>query len=194
MDFHFWSFLTWFPCVRSSCLLQSPFLFLPWCIMGHRVIHGVLAVGGALCCLLACCGLASENLLRVCPSSHHSIIHWPTCVWPASVAPPIVTSCPSSLWPPPPLYWPRTRRIEVPTVTAERVQREKSLHLRFYTSSSSLLIFTCFSPPQKWTSNVFTWHSMHFRDSFFQKVRIVICRCFLRSTEAVILIKSHPLR
>lgn len=40
-----------------------------------------------------------------------------TCVQPAHVAPPIVTFCPSSLWPPLLLYWLMTKRTEVPTVT-----------------------------------------------------------------------------
>lgn len=87
-------------------------------------------------CLLQSCISASEKPLESLSniSSRHDSLKpsSQTCVQPAHVAPPIVTFCPSSSWPRLPLYWPMTRRTEVPTITCN-LQKEICLaHFFFF--------------------------------------------------------------
>lgn len=165
MDFHFWSLLSWFPHLRSThacCFLLTRFHSLSypgalWVMQSFVVscMETWLWSGAIPSCLHAvlyqCRGKPFESLSNI--SSHRDAAFIETSSqtrvsnmflsMPAHVAPPIVTFCPSSLWPPLPLYWLMTWRIEVPTITCY-VRRQICLHILFFSSQFAVQTFFFF--------------------------------------------------
>lgn len=166
MDFPFWSLLSWFPRLRSAhacCFLLTCFHSLSypgalWVTQSFAVscLETWLWSGAIPSCLHAavlyqCRGKPLESLSNI--SSHRDAPFIETSSqtrvsnmflsMPAHVAPPIVTFCPSSLWPPLPLYWLMTWRIEVPTITCY-VRRQICLHILFFLSQFVVQTFFFF--------------------------------------------------
>lgn len=159
--------------------------------MGHQVIHGVLhgilAVVRGDRCLLAFCSLVlAQSEASLEESVKHFITPWfienfstnvcPTCAcsspysdivpqFPLASAPPLLTDDQKD--------WGTSCHFQARTKTVQ------TFFFFFFFWSLWVLFSILHIRTQKWTSNVYTWHLFHYHDSFLQKARIVICKCFL---------------